>query len=145
MELSDRRPLVAGIAVQRSVRPHQGETVIVVLDLRDRNLPATYRVTLFAIGAKLALVNIGVAIGAACPYIGEHRLGMALRAAHALVQSAQREFGLAVVVKFRDRPDRLPAFHRMAVLAGDIQVAVRAARIDIALGRAGPSRPCRQE
>lgn len=95
---------------------------------------------LFTIGSELALVNIGVAVRAACPYIGEHRLGMALRAGHALVHSAQREFRLGMI-EFRDCPNRLPAFHRMTVLAGDIQIAVRATGVDIGLGGSGRIRP----
>ena len=48
LELPDRGALVAGVAIQRGVRAHQGESVLVVLDLLDGNLPSLDGVALFA-------------------------------------------------------------------------------------------------
>jgi hypothetical protein len=50
---------------------------------------------------------------------------MTLRAAHAHVLSAQRVLRF-VVIEFRERSNRLPAYRRMAVLAGNAQVSVGA-------------------
>src|SRR5579871_165179 len=51
---------------------------------------------------------------------------MALSTSNSLMQAAQRILGL-IVVKFGNRPDRLPTHRSVAVLARDVQVAMRAA------------------
>jgi len=93
----------------------------------QNNIPPFDRMALFAGGAHLPPVNVGVAVRAIRAYVGEHRLGVALRAGHSLVKSAQRVLGL-IMVELGDRANRLPAHRGMAVLAGDVQIAVRAPR-----------------
>jgi hypothetical protein len=44
-----RRALVAGIAIDSSMRARQREAIIVLLDLLNRNLPSANRVALFAV------------------------------------------------------------------------------------------------
>lgn len=56
---------------------------------------------------------------------------MALRAAHSLMQAAQGKARL-VMIEFRIPPDRFPSHRRVAVLAGNTKVAVRAARDGLA-------------
>ena len=77
-------------------------------------------------------MNVGVAVGALGADVGKYRLGVALLAGDAFVQPAQRKFG-SVVIELGNRSDGFPARNRVAVLAGDIQVAVRAARRGIRL------------
>jgi len=88
-------------------------------------LPPGHGMTLFAIWAEFAAMNIGVAVGAILAGVGEHRLNVALRARHILVQAAQRITRL-VVIEFGDGADRLPSLCRVTVLAGNVQIAVRA-------------------
>lgn len=99
-----------------------------LLDLLHSNLPAFDRVALFAARTELALVNVGVAVSASLSHIGENPFEMALGASHTLVHAAERIPRLAVI-KLRNVPDRLPSTQRVAILAGDIQGAVRAARV----------------
>ena len=80
-----------------------------------------------AAGAELPAMDIGVAVGAFCARVREHQIGVALAAADPFVHAAQGELGL-IVVKLRNVADRLPGRESVAVLAGEIQVAVRAAR-----------------
>ena len=131
-EVAERSILVAGITIHRGVRAYQRKPVLVLLDLLDRNLPTSYGVALFTTGPKLPLVNIGVTVGTLCAHITEHRLGVALGASHTQVHTAQRIARL-VVIKFRDAADGLPSADGVAVLAGNIQVAVRAASVDVGL------------
>ena len=91
---------------------------------------------------ELALVNIGVAVLAACAHVAEHRLHMALRTRHILVQTPQRITGL-VVIEFRDGADRLPALPGVTVLTGNVQIAMWAMGTSGALVR--PARKRAQE
>ena len=79
-----------------------------LIDLLDGDVPPLHRMALFAICAHLPLVNIGVTIRALRAHVGKHHLGVALRAGHALVQTAQRIL-CGVVIELRNRADRLPA------------------------------------
>ena len=95
-----------------------------VLDLLHRNLPSLHRVALFASRTKLALVNVGVAVGTLRAHVAEHQLRVARHACHFLVHAAQGIFRL-VVIKLRDAADRLPSTKRVTVLTRDIQRSMR--------------------
>lgn len=69
-------------------------------------------------------MNISMAICAASAGVAENQAGVALRAAHSFVHSAER-VARAIVVKFRDAADRLPTRIRVAIFAGDTDWAVR--------------------
>lgn len=127
LELPHGRILVAAVALQQRVRPHQRKAVEMLLDVLHGNPPAPYVVAVLATGSELPAMDIGVAVGAFCARVAEHQVAMALAAAHPLVHATQGEPGL-VVVKLRHVADRLPGRECMAVLAGEIQVAMRAAR-----------------
>jgi hypothetical protein len=88
LELAHRGSLVAGIAVHCGVRSDKGEAIQVLVDLLNRNVPSPNAVALFAVGAHLALVNVGVAISALRTDVGKYHLGVALGAGHALVHSS---------------------------------------------------------
>ena len=125
LELAVGSVFVAGIAIDRRVRPGQGEAVIVLLDLLDRYSPAPHRVALLAIGAQLALVNVSMAVLAALADVVEHRLYVTLCAGYILVHAAQWITCL-IVIKFRHGADRLPALRGVAVLTGNVESSVRA-------------------
>lgn len=127
LELAVGGILVAGIAVNGCMRAGQREAVVVLLNLRDRNLPSTDGVTLLAVRAQLPAMNVGVAILAALADIAEHRFHMALGAGHRGVHTAQWIFGL-IVVEFRNRPDGTPGIRGVTVLAGKVEAAVWAVR-----------------
>jgi len=63
LELADRSTLMTGIAVDSSVGADERETIKVLIDLLNRNVPSLHGVALFAVGPHLALVNIRVAVG----------------------------------------------------------------------------------
>ena len=129
---------MAGTAVQRGVSSEQRKAVLVLVDLLHGNLPALDGVALFAAGTELAFMDVGVTIRALIAHVGKYRFDMALRAGDPLMHTAQREAGL-VVVELWHVADRLPSTQRVAVLAGNIQVAVRAAAVGVRLGLS-PSR-----
>ena len=128
LELSDCGAGVTLIAVKRGVRTNQREAVQVLIDLLHRNIPSSDVVALLAIGTHLALVNVGVAVGALLADVGENRLGVTLNATHTFVHAAQRIFG-GVVIEFRNCADRFPSAERVTVLARNVETSVRAARV----------------
>jgi len=76
-------------------------------------------------------MNVGVTVRAPTTDIAEYQLGMALDAIHLDVHAAQRVGGLLVVIELRNCPDRFPTCLCMAILAGDGEGTVRAARVGI--------------
>ena len=77
-----------------------------------------------AVRPEFPAVNVRVAIRAILPHVREHRLDVTFVAFHFFVHPAQRILG-AIVVEFRNCPDRPPPRGGMAVLAGNGQRAVR--------------------
>ncbi len=108
-------------------------------DLLDGNLPSLYRMTLFAVGTKLPLVDVGMAIGALVPHVAEHGLHVALRASDTLVQSTQ---GIArlIVVEFRSITNRFPSTQRVAVLTRNVKRTVGTTRSSTRLRRSREGR-----
>ena len=129
---------MAGVAIHRRVRPGQRKAVVVRLDVFDRYAPPAHRMALLAIRAQRALVDVGVAVLALCGDICEYRLHVAVGAGHIDVHAAERVLRL-IVIEFGNGADRLPPLRRVAVLAGNVQVAVRT------LGRSDPLLSTRRE
>lgn len=105
-----------------------------ILYLLHRDLPSPNRVALFATGAELAFVNIGMTISTFHAHVAEYRLDVTRGAGDLFMQAAQREAGLAVV-KLRDAADGFPATERVAILAGDVQGTMRATSVGVGLRR----------
>lgn len=131
---------MAGSAVQSGVCSQKWKSVLVLLDFIERDRPSFDGVTLLAVRAELTFVDVGVAVRAPCPHIAEYRLDMALRARDTHVHSPQRKLGL-IVIELRNASDWFPAGRSVAVLARNIQVPVRAARIRISLRVSRGSKP----
>jgi len=127
LELPSRCAFVAGVTFQGGMCAEQREAILVLLDLLYCHLPSLDRVALCTIGSKLALMNVGVAVGAFLTHVGKDRLDVALGTSHVLVHAAKRVSCL-IVIKFRNVADRFPATKGVAILARDIQRAMRAAR-----------------
>lgn len=128
---------MAGGAVQRRVGPEQREAVLVLVDLLHGDLPALHAVTLLTICAELALMDVGVAVGALLTHVCEYRLDVALGAGHSLMHTPQWITSL-VMVELGHAADRLPSAQGVAILAGNIKGAVGATGVCIGL-RLSPS------
>lgn len=131
--LAGGRALVTRAAFEEGVRSQQRKAVLVLAYGLHGNRPPRDRVALLALRAHLPAVNVGVTIGALFPDIGEHRLGVTLRARHALVHAAQR-IARGVVVELWHIADGLPSGERVAVLARNGERTMRTAR-----ARRGPA------
>lgn len=128
---------MARTAVQCGVGSEQREAILVLVDLLDGNLPALDGVALLAAGAELALVDVGMTIGALFSHIRKYRFDVALGTGDSLMHTTQREMGLAVV-ELRQVTDRLPSAEGVAILTRNIQVAVRTAGVGISLRLTAP-------
>jgi len=126
-KLSNRRALVAGIALHGGVRAQEWKAVLVILDLLDGNLPAQHGMALRAIRAEFPPVNVRVAIGAIFADISEDGLDVTFVAFHFFVHAAKGIFG-AVVVEFRNSANGPPRCGRVAIFARDGQRPMRALR-----------------
>ena len=115
---------MAILALHRGVSAEKREAILVILNLLNGIVPTKHGVTLRAIRAHLALVNVGVAILAILPHIREYRFYVALCALHLLVHAAQRIVRF-VVIEFGDRANGAPACSGVAVLARNRERSVR--------------------
>jgi hypothetical protein len=69
-------------------------------------------------------VNVGVAIGAVFPYVGENWLGVASRAGHFFVHAAKRIFR-GVVIEFGNGANGRPTCVGVAIFTGNGEWTVR--------------------
>ena len=118
---------MARVTVDGGVRSSQREAVVMLLNVLDRDLPSTDGVALLAVGAELALMNVGMAVLAALSDVGENHFDVTLRAGHRSVHAAQRVTSL-IVVEFGNSANRLPPAGGVAVLTGHVQIPVRTVR-----------------
>ena len=109
------------------MRPDEGEAILVLINVVNGDLPSRVAMAHIALRAVLAPVDIGVAILALLAYVGEYQVGMTVRACSFAMHAAQRKACL-LVIKFWNRPDRLPTFGVVTVLTADLQASVRTMR-----------------
>ncbi|HXY02128.1 MAG TPA: hypothetical protein VEI49_01065 [Terriglobales bacterium] len=89
------------------MRPDQRETVLVCIDVLERDLPTAHAVAEIALCAISPSMNVGVTVLAVAANVGEHRMNVAFLATHNRMQAAQGITCLAVIeVGFR--ADRFP-------------------------------------
>ena len=124
--LTDCGAFVAVLAWHGGVGAKEWETILVILDLLDGDLPSANGVALRAVRAEFPAMNVCVAIGAILSHIGENRFHMALDALYLFVHASQRVVGF-VVIKLGHSTDWSPARSCMAVFARNGKRTVRTA------------------
>lgn len=115
-ELPCGRVLVAVVALKQRMRPNEWEPVLMIVNLSQRCLPSFYRVAAFAVGAKLAPVDICVTVCAASAHIFKNQAYVAFGAGNFCVHAAQRITGL-IVIEFRIRANGFPTRVGVTLLA----------------------------
>ena len=126
---------MALIALQDGMRAEQRESVEVLLNRLDRDLPSEDSMALGAVLAELSAMNVGVTIGAVLANVGENRLGMASRAGYFFVHAAKR-VARGVVVEFGNGANGDPAGVGVAIFTGNIERPMRtSARLSLGGGR----------
>ena len=136
-ELTRGRVLMAVDALQESMGADQRETILVIAQLLQRDLPAPYGVAAFTVGAELTAMNIRVAIRAMSTYVFEDQVRVALSTGHLLVHSAQRIAGM-VMIEFRIRTNRFPTSVGVAFLAWDGDGPVGIRHLGLGTAHTGP-------
>ena len=96
------------------MRAKQRESILVLVNGLDGDIPSIHGVALFTACSHLAAVNIGVAVGTMMSDIGEHQANVALSALDILVQTAQWIAGF-VVIEFRKVAYGFPAGEAMTI------------------------------
>ena len=119
LELPNCGALVTILTLDRGVSPQERESILVILDLLDGDIPTEHRVTPCAIGSHLPLVNIGVAVLALLANIGKYRLDVALRTLHFFVHTP-KWITCLIVVELWHGADRAPSAGGMAVFARNL-------------------------
>ena len=109
------------------MRAGQWKTTVVLLHLLYGNLPSPNRVALLAVGSQLAAMNICMTVLAVLADIAEYGLDVTFRTRDGFMHAAERILGF-IVIEFRNGADRFPGVSGMAVLAGDVEIAVRTMR-----------------
>jgi hypothetical protein len=99
------------------MRTEQWKTVLMLIDVVDRNLPAIDAVAEIALGAVFSTMQVCVTILALPADIGEHGIDMTFLAEHLGMHAAQGICRL-VVIELRILADGHPCCWRMAILAG---------------------------
>ena len=127
VELAHSPHLVAGVTVHDRVRANQRKSVLVFIDVVDRNRPAIGVVAQLALRAVLAAMQVSVAILALVGSVGEIEIGVAIAATHRRVAPAEGKAGLSMI-ELDLVPDNLPVFDGMACIARQLEFSVRADR-----------------
>jgi len=138
LKLADGRSIMAGVALEGGMSANQRETVLVIPHGLNCDLPALHVVTALAVCSHLPVMEIGVAVPALRAGVGENRFRVTLRAREVLVHSRKGKAGFSMI-KFRNSAYRFPSENRVAILAANVQIAVRTARC----GRAASLRICK--
>ena len=117
---------MAGVANHRRMPADQREAVAVVRHGLNGDSPSAHAMAVLALRAELASVEIRVAVGALLPRFGKYFRDMARITGHTLVHAPQGELSLLVVIELGLSAKRRPTRGRVAVLARNVQRAMRA-------------------
>lgn len=128
---ANSRAGMTGIAHQRCVRADQREAIPVILQWPGVYAPAEHGVAALALCAELALVEICVAIRATGAGVGKDSRHVARITRDILVHAAKLKASLRVVIEFGLRPKGGPARSGVTILAGERQLPMRVAYVDL--------------
>ena len=124
VELPDGPHFVAGIAVHHCVRADERKTILVLVDVMDRYLPAVCVVAQLALRAVLAPMQIGMTVLTLVRSISEFQIRVAVAACDHRVASPQGKPRLCMV-EFDLVRDYLPVRRGVAGDARQIQRPMR--------------------
>lgn len=125
-ELADGCACMTGNAVESSMSAEQRKTILMVLDVLDRDTPALDRVTFLTARSKLPAMKVRVAVRTFRAYARENRIRVAGLAVEFCVCAAKRKSGF-LVAEVRETPYGLPASLRVTALTTKLQISVRTA------------------
>jgi hypothetical protein len=125
VKLADRADPVAGVAVYGCMSADQRESILMLIDAVNGNLPAVGVVAEFTLRAILAAMQIGVAVLALYRGVAEIKILVAIDTLHFRVPAMQGKLSFRMV-EFEFGAQRPPALSGVTLLARDLElVAVR--------------------
>ena len=133
--LPDRCAPVTGIARQRRVRAEQRETIPMVLNGACVYAPTQNRMTVLALCAELALVEIGVAVRATRAGFGKDFRYVARITRYILVHAAKLEVGFGIVIEFGLGTKRRPTGGSVTILTWQRKLPMWVRYINLCYGR----------
>jgi len=116
IELADGAHLVAGIAIHGGMSTDQGKTILMFVDVVNRNLPSVGVVAECALSSVLPPMQVCVTVLTLQRRVAEDQSLMAIGALRFCVPSAQRKPGVGMV-ELQLGAERFPALDGMALLA----------------------------
>lgn len=125
-ELADGCACMTGNAVECGMSAEERETILMVLNVLDRDTPALDRVTFLAASSKLPAMKVCMAIGALRSHTRENWIRVAGLAVEFCVCAAKRKSGF-LVAEVRKTPYGLPASFRVTAFTTKLQISVRTA------------------
>jgi hypothetical protein len=114
------------------MRANEREAVCVVLHSRQRDAPTPHAMALIAVASHLPKMKVCVTINALLAYAGEYKLGMTFPAIQSLMHAAKR-IACLCMIEIRKGPNGLVTGRRVALPAGNLKGAVRAADLSVLL------------
>lgn len=129
IELANRADFVAGVTIDSGVSSEQRETILMLIDVVNGNLPSVGVVAEFTFGAVFPAMKVSMAVLALLRSIAEDEILVTVGALHFCVTAVQREFRPRMgELKFGAK--WLPALCGVTVLARSVELAaVRAATV----------------
>jgi hypothetical protein len=125
VELSDSANFMARVTIHESMCADERKTILMLIDVVNRYLPAICVVAQFAFRAILPAMQVRMAVLTFFWHVAEVKVSMTINALYYRVATAQREPGLRVL-ELHFLPQRLPSLLRVTLLAWDIElVSVR--------------------
>lgn len=115
-EQPDSRARMAAFTLQSRVCPQERKPVYMTVYVLSDLTPAADSVTVFAIGAQLAAMNIGMTVGTLGSDIGKNQVEMAMGTIDVFVHFFKGETGCPMI-EIRRRTNGLPARSGMTVVA----------------------------
>ena len=126
VELPNGSHLVAGVAIYDSMSTNQGETILMSIDVLERNFPSICVVAKFALGPVLSAVEICVTVLALIRHACELKTDMAVTASNISMLTSKWKARLRMI-----EPDlvrrNLPALGGMTHIAWHVELSVWAA------------------
>ena len=125
VELPNSANFMARVTIDYGVRPDQRKSILVLVNVVNRDLPAIWVVAQLALRPIFATMKIGVAVLTFFWHMAEHEIGVTIDALNFRVASAQLEPGLRML-ELHFLAKRSPSLLVVTLLAGNIELlAVR--------------------
>lgn len=121
VELPDSANFMARVTIHHRMRADQRKSILVLVDVVDRDLPAIWVMAQFALRPILSAMKICMAVLTLFWHMAEYEVGMTIHALYLRVPSVQRKIG-SRMLELHSCSQRLPSLLAVTLLAGNIEL-----------------------